>query len=134
MEKTEIVAVYENMAFIQFVGDQPVYTHIVELKYESSDKLACILSILGRFHVEMKSKWLNESNIEGLLVKNGLTAQGSIVQASNGGHYNWATRLYKLCLRIIIIHGKKNNVVPPTHPDDLFNSFGNIRLKVKSVY
>lgn len=56
MEKTEIVAVYENMAFIQFVGDQPVYTHIVELKYESSDKLACILSILGRFHVEMKSK------------------------------------------------------------------------------
>ena len=113
MEKAETAAVSKNMSFIQFVGDQTVYAHIVELKYENPDKFAHILPILGSFHIEMSFmsaiyKQLKESNAEDLLVEAGLIAQGSVVQALRGSHYNRATRLYKLfyeaMLRIIISH------------------------------
>ena len=137
MEKTETTAVSKNVPFIQFVGDQPVYAYIVELKYENPDKFAHILPMRGSFHIEMSFmsaiyKRLKESNIEDLLVEAGLIAQGSVVQALRGSHYNRATRLYKLfyeaMLLIIISHGKKNNLVPPPHLDDLFKSIGNTGL------
>ena len=38
-------------------------------------------------------KRLMESNIKDSLVEGGLIAQGSVVQALHGGHYNQATRL-----------------------------------------
>ena len=76
---------------------------------------------------------MKESNIEDLLVEGDLIAQGSVVQALLGCHYNRATRLYKLfyeaILRILISHGKKNNLVLPTHLDDMFKSIGNTGLK-----
>ena len=137
MEKAETAAVSKNMPFIQFVGDQTVYAHIVELKYENPDKFAHILPILGSFHIEMSFmsaiyKRLKESNAEDLLVEAGLIAQGSVVQDLRGSHYNRATRLYKLfyeaMLLIIISYGKKNNLVPPPHLDDLFKSIGNTGL------
>ena len=72
---------------------------------------------------------MKESNIEDLLVEAGLIAHGSVFQALRGSHYNRATWLYKLfyeaMLRIIISHGKKNNLVPPPHLYDLFKSIGN---------
>ena len=137
MEKVETATVSKNMPFIQFVGDQPVYTHIVELKYKNPDKFARILPILGSFHIEMSFisaiyKPLKESNIENLLVEAGLIAQGSVVQASRASHYNQATKLCKLfyeaMIRIIISHGKKNNLVPPPYLDDLFKSIDNTGL------
>ena len=51
MEKVETVSVSKNIPFIQFVCNQPVYTHIVELNNENPDKFAHILPILGSFHI-----------------------------------------------------------------------------------
>ena len=77
-------------------------------------------------------KWLNESNIEDLLVEACLITHHPVVQALCGGHYDRATSLYKLSykamLRILISHGKKNNLLPRTHLDDLLNSIGNTGL------
>ena len=53
MKNAETATVSENMPFIQFVGNQPVNTHTVELKYENPDKSAHILTILGSFRIEM---------------------------------------------------------------------------------
>ena len=53
MKKTETVAVFKYIPFIQFVTDQPVYAHIVEPKYENLDKFVHILPILDNFHIEM---------------------------------------------------------------------------------
>ena len=120
MEKGETAALSKNIN--QFVGHQPVYTHVVELKYEHPDKFAYILHILDSFHIEMSFmspiyKRVKESNIMNLLVEAGLITQSSVVQALRGSHYNRATSLYKLfheaTLCIIIHHGKKNNLVPP---------------------
>ena len=92
--ETPAPAVSKNIFFIQFVGDEPVYAHIVELKYENSDKFAHILPILGSFYIKMSFmsaiyKRLKKSNIEDLLVEAGLIAQGS-VQVLRGSHYDRA--------------------------------------------
>ena len=83
-------------------------------------------------------KRLKESNIGDLLVEAFLIAQGSVVQALRGSHYNRATRLYKLfyeaMLRIIISHGIKNNLVPPTHLDYLFKSIGKTGLNSEKLF
>ena len=139
MEKAETAAVSKSMLFIQFDSDQPVYAHIDELKYETQDQFAHILPILGSFHLEISfMSDLKESNIEDLLVKAGLIAQGSVVQALRGSHYNRATRLYKLfyevMLRIIISHDKKNKLFPPPHLDDLFKSIGNTGLNNQKLF
>ena len=67
-----------------------------------------------------------------------LLAQVSVVQALRGDHYNGAIRLYKLfyeaMLCIIVSHGKKNNLVPPTHLDDLFKSIGNTGINSEERY
>ena len=67
-------------------------------KYESPDKSAYILPILGSFHIKMSLmsaiyKRLKKSNIEDLFVEARLLAQCSAVQALYNGCYNQATRL-----------------------------------------
>ena len=113
------------------------------VKYENRDKLVHILSLFGSFHIEMSFmsiiyKRLKESNIEDLPVETGIIAQGSVVQVLRGGHYNRATRLYKLfyetMLRILRNHGQKNNLVPPNHYDDLFKSIGNTGLNSETRF
>ena len=113
------------------------------VKYENRDKLVHILSLFDSFHIEMSFmsiiyKRLKESNIEDLPVETGIIAQGSVVQVLRGGHYNRATRLYKLfyetMLRILRNHGKKNNLVPPTHFNDLFKSIGNTVLNSETRF
>ena len=86
-------------------------------------------------------KWvsrLKESDIEDLPLETVIRAQGSVVQVLRGGHYNRAIRLYKLfyetMLRILRNHGKKNNLVPPTHFDDLFKSIGNTGLNSETRF
>ena len=106
-----------------------VANYCERLKYGHPDKFTRILPILGSFHIEtsfMSSihKRLKESNIGDLLVKAGLIAQGSVVEALRGGHFNRTTRLLmffsEAMLRILISHGKKKNLVPP-----LTKSIGN---------
>ena len=67
-----------------------------------------------------------KSNIKDLLVESGLIVQGPVEKALSGGHYNRATRLYKLfyeaTIRIIITHGEKNNGTLPSTLD----TFGSI--------
>ena len=84
-------------------------------------------------------KRLRESSIEDLLLESGLIiAQESVVQALYGSHYNRATKVYKLfheaVLCIIISHGKKNNLVPPPHLDDLFKSICNTGINSKKRF
>ena len=83
-------------------------------------------------------KRLKESNIEDLHVEACLIPQGSVVQALRDSHYNRETRLYMLfyeaMLRIIISHGKKNNLVPPPHLDDLLKSIGNTGLNSEKYF
>ena len=119
MEKAEAAARLELMPLIQFVADQPVFAHVVDVKYEIPEKFNHILTVLGSFHIQRSYmtaiyKRIKESNIKDLLVEAGLIVQGSIVQALRGDHCNRATRLYKLfyesMVRIIINRGKNNNI------------------------
>ena len=41
---------------------------------------------------------------------------------------------YEATLRIFISHGKKNNLVPPTHLDDLFKSISNTGLNCEKDF
>ena len=41
---------------------------------------------------------------------------------------------YEAMLRMIISHGKKNNLVPPPHLDDLFKSIGNTGLNSEKYF
>ena len=133
--ETPAPAVSKNIFFIQFVGDEPVYAHIVELKYENSDKFAHILPILGSFYIKMSFmsaiyKRLKKSNIEDLLAEASLIAKVqfkfyvAVIMIDQQGY----TRFYEAMLRIIISHGRKNYLVPPPHIDDLFKSIGKTGL------
>ena len=101
MEKAVAAAELKQMPFIQFVGDQPVYTLIKELKNENPTKFKLILPVLGTFHTQMSFlsaiyKRTNGSGLSELLVAAGLIADGSVEQALRGKHYNRALRLLKL--------------------------------------
>ena len=131
------------MPFIQFVGDQPVYAHVVEIKYENPEKFSYILPVLGSFHTQMcfmKTIYrrIKESNIEDLLVESGLIVQGSVEKALSGGHYNRATKLYKLfyeaMIRIIITHSEKNNVTLPSTLDTFFNIVCDTEMEADDRY
>ena len=53
MEKAQSAARGKGMPFIQFVRDQPVYAHVVEIKYENPEMFSYILPVLGSFHTQM---------------------------------------------------------------------------------
>ena len=143
MVKAEAAARLKGMPFIQFVGNQPVYAHVVEIKYENPERFSHILPVLGSFHTQMcfmKTiyKRIKESNIEDLLVESGLIVQGSVEKALSGGHYNHATRLYKLfyeaMIRIIITHGEKNNVTLPSTLDTFVNIICETEMEADDRY
>ena len=143
MEKAQAAARGKGMPFIQFVGDQPVYAHVIEIKYENPEKFSYILPVLGSFHTQMcfmKTiyKRIKESNTEDLLVESGLIVQGSVEKALSGGHYNRATRLHKLfyeaMIRIIITHSEKNNVTLPSTLDTFFNIVCDTEMEADDCY
>ena len=101
MKKAADAAINKRMLFIQFVGDQPVYAHMMELKYENSEIFEKVIPVLAPFHTQMSFinaifKRIDGSEISDLVVNAGLIAEGSADQALKGKHYNRAQRLYKL--------------------------------------
>ena len=77
LEKAAAAAEKKNMLFIQVIGDQPVYTLIVELKNEKPEKFKRILPVLGSCHIQMSFmsaiyERIQGSNIEDLLAEAGL--------------------------------------------------------------
>ena len=101
MEKAVAAANLKQMPFIQFVGDQPVFALLEELKAENSEKFELIIPVLGSFHTQMAFmsailQRFNGSGIKDILVNAGLIVDGSVDQALRGKHYNRAQRLYKL--------------------------------------
>ena len=92
LEKAANAANLKNMPFIQCVGDQPVYTIIVELKNENPEKFEKVLPILGSFHIQLAFmsaiyKRVKGSNIEDLLSESELVTSGSVDKALKGKHY-----------------------------------------------
>ena len=133
MGKAAAAASLKNMPFIQFVGDQPVYAFMVELKYENKEKFKAVLPVLAPFHTQVSYmyaifKRFNGSEIGDLVVNAGLIADGSVDQALKGKHYNRALRLYKLLYealaRTVMIYGEENDVVLPECLKEFIENIG----------
>ena len=94
------------MPFIQLVGDQPVYTLIVQLKNENPQIFGPILPFLGPFHTHMSfisaiKKRFKGSGIAEILVAADVIADGSVDQALSGKHYKRSTRCLKLMYEVL---------------------------------
>ena len=137
MEKAIAAAKLKNMPFIQFVGDQPVFAFVEEIKSENPEKFKLILPVLGPFHTQcaFMSAILSRfkgSGIEDILVSAGLIEEGSVEQALKGKHYNRAQRLYKLLYEALIRHlirsGKNQGTALPTSISHLIEVIGNTEI------
>ncbi|XP_066923249.1 uncharacterized protein [Clytia hemisphaerica] len=141
MKKAADAASYKRMPFIQFVGDQPVYTHMMELKYENSEMFEKVIPVLAPFHTQMSFisaifKRINGSEISDLVVNAGLIAEGSAEQALKGKHYNRAQRLYKLIYeslaRILINLGIDKEIKFPENLKSFMENVGDVNLNQES--
>ena len=137
MLKAVDVAEKKKMPFIQFVGDQPVFTLIVELKAENPEVFVRIVPVLGPFHTQMAFmsaiyKRFQESGIEDVLVTAGLIAEGSVQQALKGKHYNRALRIYKLLyealVRLLIRSGSEHGITIPNDINFMIEIIRNLEL------
>ena len=89
------------MPFAVVVGDQPVYTLLVEIKSEHPQEYKNIISFLGPFHTQgcmiyAIYKRHKGSGIAEVLVAAGVIAEGSVDQALRGKHYRRALRCLTL--------------------------------------
>ena len=137
LEKAVLAAEEKNMPFIQVAGDQPVYTFIIELKNENREKFKLIIPVLGSFHTQMSFmytiyKHIKGSNIEDLLAEAGLITIGSVHKALMGKDYSRALRIYKLLYeslaRMLILHGKCDDIDLHSTLLDLINTIKNTEL------
>ena len=90
----------KNMPFLQLVGDQPVYTLIVQLRYENPDKYK-IIPILGPFHCQLSfinviNKRFRGSDLTDIIVASGIISEKSVDQAFKGKHYGRIMRALQL--------------------------------------
>ena len=91
----------KQMPFAVVVGDQPVYTLLVEIKSEHPDKFKQIIPFLGPFHTQCSMiyaiyKRHKGSELADVLVAAGVIAEGSVDQALKGKHYRRAFRCLML--------------------------------------
>ena len=89
------------MSFAVVVGDQPVYTLLVEIKSEHPEKFKQIIPFLGPFHAQCSMiyaiyKRHKGSELADVLVAAGVIAEGSVDQALKGKHYRRALRCLML--------------------------------------
>ena len=90
----------KHMPFAVVVGDQPVYTLLVEIKSEHPEKYANIIPFLGPFHTQCCMiyaiyKRHKGSELAEVLVAAGVIADGSVDHALRGKHYRRAIRCLK---------------------------------------
>eukprot|EP00112_Aurelia_sp_Birch-Aquarium-sp1_P018096 Seg4270.2 transcript_id=Seg4270.2/GoldUCD/mRNA.D3Y31 product="hypothetical protein" protein_id=Seg4270.2/GoldUCD/D3Y31 len=91
----------KDLPFMQLVGDQPVYTLIVQLRNENRAVFEKILPILGPFHTQCSfitaiNKRFSGSGLSDLIVSADIVAEKSIDQALRGKHYRRAIRALQL--------------------------------------
>ena len=91
----------KNILFMQLVGDQPVYTLIVQLRNENFDKFKNIIPVLGPFHTQCSfitviNKRFAGSGITKLIVSADIIADKSVDQAFRGKHYRRIVRALQL--------------------------------------
>jgi len=107
----------KNMPFILLVGDQPVYAHIVQIKYEHPEEFGVIFPFIGPFHMHFSfisamNKRFQGSGLSDLLVAAGVIADGSVDQALKGKHYKRGMRclrlMYETLMRQIVQTGAEN--------------------------
>jgi len=85
----------KDMPFAVVVGDQPVYTLLVEIKNEHPQEYESIILFLGPFHTQICMiyaiyKRYKRSGIADTLVASGIIAETSVDQALRGKHYRHA--------------------------------------------
>ena len=98
-------AEHKLMPFIQLVGDQPVYSLIVQLKNENSQKFDLILPFLGPFHAHISftsaiNKRFHGSGLAEILVAADIISEGSVDQALRGKQYNRSIRCLSLVYEV----------------------------------
>ena len=91
----------KNMPFAVVVGDQPVYTLLVEVKNEHPQEYDKIIPFLGPFHTQSCMthaiyKHYKGSGVADVLVAAGVIAEGSVDQALRGKHYRCALHCLSL--------------------------------------
>ena len=99
------------MPFLSLVGDQPVYTLIVELKNENPTQSDGIFPFLGSFRAQCSfmaaiNKRFIASGLSGILVAADVIAEGSVDQALSGRHCKRGIRflrlMYETLVRLVI--------------------------------
>ena len=110
MQRCKQAAEEKSMPFIQLIGDQPVYTLIVEVKNENQGDFQNILPVLGGFHTQATFiamyRRFKGSGLEDLAVAAGIVEAGSADQALKGKHHKRGMRLHKLmyeCLARLLV-------------------------------
>ena len=107
MNRVVAVAKKKSMPFIQLVGDQPVYTLIVQLKYENPEQFDLIVPFLGPFHTQCSfmsaiHKRFKGSGLSDVLVAAGAIAEGSVDKALCGKHYKRGIQCLRLMYEALI--------------------------------
>ena len=112
----------KNMPFLILTDDQPLYTRIVQIRNENSDKLKKIIPILGLFHTQVAfitslTKRYEGSGLSDLIASASIIADKSIDQAMCGKHFQrmvWALQLvYEALQQQIIKHAMAKNAALP---------------------
>ena len=101
MNRLKDVVEEKNIPFMQLVGDQPVYTLIVQTRYENCPKFDKIIPVLGSFHTQCSfiyviNKRFSGSGLSDIIVSANIVADKSIYQAMKGKHYRRALRALQL--------------------------------------
>ena len=105
----------KNIPFVQLVGDQPVYTLMVQMRNENFDKFKNIIPVLCPFHTQCSfitviNKRFSGSGITKLIVSADIIADKSVDQTC-GKHYRGMFRalqlVYEALQRNIIRNGMR---------------------------
>ena len=106
MCRVATVAKTKTVPFILLVGDQPVYTLIVQLKYGNQKLFDRILPFLGPFHTQCSfiSAINKRSDGSGLsdLVAAEVIPESSVDNALKGKHYKRGVRCFRLMYEVYV--------------------------------
>ena len=109
----------KGIPFVRLVGDQPVYTLIVLIRYENKPIFDKVTPILGPFHTQCSfinaiNKRFTGSGLSDIIVSANIIADKSVDQAMRGKHYRRIVRAmqltYEALQRRILHHGMKENI------------------------